>query len=74
MFNEILKHKDHLEKSGFLKIKRKEQLSKKIKELVNTRLEVSFWDNEKLNILNESLEKINMKESDPYSFVEKITG
>ena len=74
LFNEILKHKDHLEKSGFLKIKRKEQLSKKIKELVNTRLEVSFWDNEKLNILNESLEKINMKESDPYSFVEKITG
>ena len=74
LFSEILKHKDHLEKSGFLKIKRKEQLSKKIKELVNTRLEVSFWDNEKLNILNESLEKINMKESDPYSFVEKITG
>ncbi len=74
LFSEILKHKDHLEKSGFLKIKRKEQLSKKIKELVNTKLEVSFWDNEKMNVLNESLEKINMKESDPYSFVEKITG
>lgn len=74
LFSEILKHKDHLEKSGYLKIKRKEQLSKKIKELVNTRLEVSFWDNEKMNVLNESLEKINMKESDPYSFVEKITG
>lgn len=74
LFSEILKHKEHLEKSGYLKIKRKEQLSKKIKELVNTKLEVSFWDNEKMNILNESLEKINMKESDPYSFVEKITG
>ncbi|HMS35172.1 MAG TPA: methylmalonyl Co-A mutase-associated GTPase MeaB [Ignavibacteria bacterium] len=74
LFSEILKHKEHLEKSGYLKIKRKEQLSKKIKELVNTKLEVSFWDNEKMNVLNESLEKINMKESDPYSFVEKITG
>jgi LAO/AO transport system kinase len=73
LFDEILKHKAHLEKTGFLKIKRKEQLSKKIKELVNNKLEVSFWDNDKINILNQRLERINLKVEDPYSFVEEIT-
>lgn len=74
LFNEILRHKSHLENSGFLKIKRKEQLNKKIRELVNNKLEVSFWDKNKVNILNEKIEKISLKEDDPYSFVEEITG
>ena len=73
LFEEILKHKAHLEKTGFLKIKRKEQLSKKIKELVNNKLEVSFWDKDKINILNQRLERINLKVEDPYSFVDEIT-
>ncbi|MDQ3021917.1 MAG: methylmalonyl Co-A mutase-associated GTPase MeaB [Bacteroidota bacterium] len=72
LFDEILKHKKHLDDSGFLKIKRKENLNKKIIDLVNNKLEVKFWDDNKRKNLNERLEKIIQKEDDPYSFVEEI--
>ncbi|MBK8550291.1 MAG: methylmalonyl Co-A mutase-associated GTPase MeaB [Ignavibacteria bacterium] len=73
LFNEIIKHKDHLEKSSYLTIKRKEHLSKKIKELVNNKLEINFWDDTKIRNLNERLEDIALKNKDPYSYVEEIT-
>ena len=73
LFNEIIRHKDHLVNSGFLKIKRKEQLNKKIRELVNNKLEVNFWDMEKIKNLDERIDRINEKKEDPYSYVEEIT-
>ena len=73
LFSEILRHKDHLTKTGFLTIKRKEQLNKKIRELVNNKLEVNFWDMEKIKNLDERIDRINEKKEDPYSYVEEIT-
>jgi len=73
LLKEIIRHKDHLVNSGFLKIKRKEQLNKKIRELVNNKLEVSFWDREKIKNLDERIDRINEKKEDPYSYVEEIT-
>ncbi|MEO8210078.1 MAG: methylmalonyl Co-A mutase-associated GTPase MeaB [bacterium] len=72
LLDEILKHKKHLEETGFLKIKRKENLNKKILELVNNKLEVKFWNDSKRQDLKERLEKIIQKTDDPYSFVEEI--
>jgi LAO/AO transport system kinase len=74
LFDEIQKHKDHLHESGFLTKKRKDHLNKKIIELVNNRLEINFWDQEKKNDLKDSIEKIYIKKNDPYSYVEEITG
>lgn len=74
LFDEIIRHKDHLEKSNYLMIKRREHLSKKIKELVNNKLEVNFWDDAKIRNLNERLESIALKNNDPYSYVEEITN
>jgi LAO/AO transport system kinase len=74
LFDEIQKHKDHLHESGFLIKKRKDHLNKKIIELVNNRLEINFWDQEKKNDLKDSIEKIYIKKNDPYSYVEEITG
>lgn len=72
LFREILRHKKHLEESGFLKIKRKEQLNKKITDLVNNKLEIKFWDETRRKILDESLENIIQKKENPYSFIEEI--
>lgn len=73
LYNEIIKHKDHLEKTGYLKLKRKDNLTKKIREIVNNKLEVNFWDKDKLELLNKKIDDILVKKEDPYSFVEEIT-
>lgn len=72
LFQEILRHKKHLEESGFLKIKRKEQLHKKIIDLVNNKLEVKFWNDTKRKILDDTLDNIIQKKDNPYSFIEEI--
>ena len=74
LFNEIMKHKEHMESTGFLKVKRKENLNKKIREIINNKLEVNFWEKEKLEFLESRIDEILMKNHDPYSFVEEITG
>ncbi|MEZ4821334.1 MAG: hypothetical protein R2942_02570 [Ignavibacteria bacterium] len=69
-----MKHKDHLEKTGYLKLKRKDNLNKKIKGLIHNKLEVEFWDRKKLDLLDGKIDNILIKKEDPYSFVEEITG
>jgi LAO/AO transport system kinase len=69
---EIIKHKNHLEKSGILEKKRKNNLIKKIQELVNNRLQVTFWNEKNRNFLNENLYSIYERKLDPYSYVEKL--
>ena len=72
MLNEIIKHKDHLDETGFIKIKRKEQLTKKILDLVNNKLEVKFWNDKRRKELSEEIESISERKTDPYTFAENI--
>jgi len=72
LLSEILKHKDHLVRSGYLEIKRKDHLNKKIIDLVNNKLEVNFWDDSKRKNLSEKIEAIFDRRSDPYTFVENL--
>ncbi len=72
LLEEIMFQKNFLEKNGLLQIKRKEHLKRKILNLVNNSLHLSFWDEEKKKILENSLNSIYEKKTDPYSFVEKI--
>ncbi len=70
LFEKILEHKSHLLKSGYLKTKRQQQLKKKITELLTNKLTVSFWGEDKKKYLNDNLELISEKKTDPYTFVE----
>jgi len=70
LFEKILEHKSHLMKSGYLKTKRQQQLKKKITELLTNKLTVSFWGEDKKKYLNDNLELISEKKTDPYTFVE----
>ncbi|MEO8664446.1 MAG: methylmalonyl Co-A mutase-associated GTPase MeaB [Ignavibacteria bacterium] len=72
LLDEIMKHKEHLGKSGYLNIKRKEHLNKKIIELVNNKLKVNFWNESKIKDLNDSIDHMIIKEQDPYTYVERI--
>ncbi len=73
LFDEIIRHKTHLEKGNYLAVKRKDHLSRKIRALVNNKLEVNFWDEKKIQNLNERLENIVLKNNDPYSYAEELT-
>ncbi|MBS1494408.1 MAG: methylmalonyl Co-A mutase-associated GTPase MeaB [Bacteroidetes bacterium] len=69
---EILKHKTHLEESGWLKKKRISNLTKKIYELVHNRLDYTFWNDEKRKTLADNLDELYEKKQDPYSYVDSL--
>ena len=72
LLDEIMKHKSHLDDSGYLMKKRKSNLIKKINELVNDKLRKEFWDANHKKQLDENLPDIYERKKDPYSFVESI--
>lgn len=72
MFLEILKHKKHLEDGGFLEKKRKEHLRRKIYDLVGSHLHITFWNDKNKKLLEDSLQAIFDKTTDPYTFVNEI--
>lgn len=72
LLKEIFRHREHLNKTGFFEIKRKEHIKKKIIELVNGKLQIHFWTDEKKKILENHILKIYEKTENPYTFSKKI--
>lgn len=71
---EIFKHREHLIKTGFYEKKRKEHLFNEIVDMVNLRLQHSFWSKENNTLLINSINDIYNKKTDPYTFSNSITG
>lgn len=72
LFGEILRHKAYLETNGKMHEKRKENLIKQINELVNNKLEVKFWTDERKKLLDINIEGIISRNSNPYDFVDEL--
>jgi LAO/AO transport system kinase len=72
LLTEIIRHKAHLETNGLLQAKRKENLMKQINELVNNKLEVKFWTEERKKVLDKNIDGIINRKSNPYDFVEDL--
>ena len=72
LLNEIIRHKTYLESNGLLLAKRKENLMKQINELVNNKLEVKFWTEERKKVLDKNIDGIINRKSNPYDFVEDL--
>jgi LAO/AO transport system kinase len=72
MFGEIIRHKTYLETNGKMLAKRKDNLIKQINELVNNKLEVKFWSDERKEKLDKSIKNIMNRKTNPYDFVEEI--
>lgn len=69
---EIFKHRKYLLETGLFEKKRKEHLYNEIVEMVNLKIQHSFWSAEKKTILNEKIEDIYGKRTDPYTFSKNI--
>lgn len=72
LLNEIIRHKTYLESNGLLLAKRKENLMKQINELVNNKLEVKFWTEERKKVLDKNIDGIISRKSNPYDFVDEL--
>ncbi|HWQ82412.1 MAG TPA: methylmalonyl Co-A mutase-associated GTPase MeaB [Ignavibacteria bacterium] len=74
LLDEILSHKKYLETSGMLLKKRRSQIENEIIEIVETGLRNNFWNEKNREILNQNIDKILNKETDPYTLSEKLFG
>jgi LAO/AO transport system kinase len=74
LIEEIFRHKEHLQSAGLFEKKRKEHLMNEIIESVNFNLQKSFWDSTNTEFLSKNIEKIYSKETDPYTFITKLTS
>ena len=72
LLNEIIRHKTYLESNGLLLAKRKENLMKQINELVNNKLEVKFWTEDRKKVLDKNIDGIISRKSNPYDFVDEL--
>jgi LAO/AO transport system kinase len=72
LFNEIFRHKQYLESNGKMLRKRRDNLVKQINELVNSKLEVKFWSDERKDVMESKLDRILNRKLTPYDFVEEL--
>lgn len=72
LVDEIIKHKEFLEKNKLFDSKRIEHLKREITDIINSKLQKDFWDNRSKKVLDENLLRIYNKESDPFTFAEHI--
>jgi LAO/AO transport system kinase len=69
---EIYRHKEYLEKSGNLKIKRDQRTRKRIKEIVEDNLRTQLWNTSREESLNSLLEKTSLGVLSPYHIADEI--
>ncbi len=74
LLSEIFKHMEHLKSTDLFDIKRKEHLSNEIIEMVNMKIQKTFWNNKNYEHLQKSLDDIYSKNTDPYSFSNSLTS
>ncbi len=72
LFGEIERHKAYLETNGKMNAKRKENLIKQINELVNNKLEVKFWSDDRKKTLDKNIADIMSRKTNPYDFVDEL--
>jgi LAO/AO transport system kinase len=68
----IGRHKDHLQLHGGLESRRKERLRKRILELVDERLNVDFWNAQRINILDTELSGVVARTTTPYELADTL--
>ena len=70
--NEIIRHKDYLEKSNLFNLKREKQTKVRIKEIVEDQIRNKLWSESGEKSLNSSLEKVILGNLSPYHIAEEI--
>ena len=70
--NEIIRHRDYLEKNNLFNQKREKQTKVRIKEIVEDQIRNKLWSESGEKSLNSSLEKVILGNLSPYHIAEEI--
>ncbi len=70
--DEINRHKEYLISTGKFTERRKHRSKVRIKEIVENQLKEELWKEDRLSILNDSLEKVAVGTISPYTIAEEI--
>ena len=70
--DEINRHNEFLLTQGLLKSKRQENYRIRIKEIVETLIREELWENNREELLNESLKKVVDGNTSPYQVAESL--
>jgi LAO/AO transport system kinase len=62
----IQKHRTFLESSGGLELKRKSRLEHRIREIIENQLHLDFWNSERSRQLQDKLDHLLYRQSNPY--------
>jgi len=68
----IENHKAFLQSTGGLERKRKARLRNRIRELIESQLQVDFWNAERTEALDREIEKVMNHQLTPYDLAEKL--
>jgi LAO/AO transport system kinase len=68
----ISKHREFLETTGILQKKRESRISEQIKRIIENKLHIDFWNEERRAMLHKNLEKILAAETTPYDVAEEL--
>ena len=68
----ITKHRESLESSGALHRKRKLRLERRIRELIDERLQTDFWNTERSHALAGRLDVLLRRQSNPYEVAAEL--
>ncbi len=68
----ISKHRKFLESSGMLRTKRERRIAEQIKEIVESKLHIDFWTDERRDVLCRNLDRILSSETTPYDVADEL--
>ncbi|MBI3578497.1 MAG: methylmalonyl Co-A mutase-associated GTPase MeaB [Ignavibacteriales bacterium] len=68
----VQKHKEYLEGHGGLSQRRKARLENRIREIVDDRLQIDFWNNDRSEELRNKIEVVLQRQSTPYDLAEAL--
>ena len=68
----VAEHRAYLERTGNLVRKRQERLERRVQELVAGRLNVDFWSDERVALLERRLDALAAKESTPWDVAREL--
>ncbi len=66
------RHREYLERGGGLQARRKDRLAKRVKDLVEERLQTDLWSRERLGMLAQDVERAYERTTTPYAIAEQL--
>ncbi|MEX0602536.1 MAG: methylmalonyl Co-A mutase-associated GTPase MeaB [Bacteroidota bacterium] len=70
--HQVQRHREFLEKTGTLDVRRRARIEDRIREIIDQRLQVDFWNSERSGVLQDEMNTILDRTRTPYDLAEEL--